>query len=624
MSYPTTDELIGLGISPEKAQEQSSGPAAREGRKYIIQFGSDKNTSYCRINAEMMEVKAPFDGTVVDITIPDPLLGRINSVNSVARGYKIPWELFDTPVQDLKAAKFKRYTENFIRMNIGSRQGTGYPVMNPMKYTDRATYLHNIRMFTRVAKQVNFRGVLMDTERYNSATLWGKYSDMDQTYTYEEYKAAFKSLGEEAMATIMEEFPNCVIVIAVSYEQVELHDTGSLETNNYGLLPSFLDGFHDAAIDPIKIVNFGEEAFSNTTAGDMDYDIRYQNRALLTVCKSKNYDRVHEHGLATAIDYPFSGFDFATDTNNYNSAEQFRTNIGLILERVPRYCFVYSQEPKWYSGTAGVDATPLAYVDALASARADAGIEVVYNPKSIPGCKLYSTAFDLSGANDSAISSWTNQVTGTADFTQSGGNRPVLQTSSLFGTNIPSVKFTSASSQYLTGNSLASNWSGTDAGYWFICVHIGTSDALAADETFFGVGLAGNANTDISFGVSSNERWFGRRTDDAGSTVQLNSIHQASIEAPLYSTAHVFAYRNIGTIGQAFLDNTEVIVRAEQDVGLTTCDQLFIGAAAKNTAIKHNNGQIGAILAGTGIIDDDNLKVACRWLAQRFLITTVL
>lgn len=622
MGYLHKDDLIGVGVPVEKADSIVGSTTIDNGRKYIIQFGSDRTTAYCRTNAAIMESQADFDGTVIDTVIPDTYLGLINGINSITRGYKITWNDMQLPLEDLQAANFKRFTHNFIRLNIGSAQATGYPVTNPFKYTDRATYLHNIKMFARLAKESGMKGLLIDSERYNSSSFWGPYSSLDQTYTFAQYQAAFKSLGKEAMSTIQSEFSDAVIVFAVSYEQVEFHSPVPLHANTYALLPAFLDGFHDAALPPTKIINLGEEAFSNQTGPDYDYDIRYQNRANLTVCHSKNYDAVHEHGLATFLDYPGSGFDFADNTVNYNTAAQFRANLGMMLARVPRFIFVYSQQTKWFSGTWGTDATPKVYIDALASAREDYGIEVVYDAKNLPGCKLYLDAYDLTVANAASISSWTNRVTGTADATQTGGNRPTMETSSLFGTGVPGVKFTVGSSQYFLCNSIASNMTGTDLAYWMIVVQIGLLNDIATDVTYLGFGKAGGANTDISWGLTASERWYARKTDDSGSATQLSGINQTSVEGPLNTEAHVFSFRSDGTTGQGWIDNTENIVKATQDKGLITCDQCFIGAAAKSSALLFHSGQMGAVVYGTGWIDQDDLFVAARKLANRFQITT--
>lgn len=327
--------------------------AIEKQKKYIIQFGGDKNTAYCRANAQQMERQAYFHGTIIDVSLTHPIFGRINSINSIASGHSLTWDLFSVPLDDLKNAQFKRLTQNLIRSNIAAAQGVGIPTIDITDEKHKASYLNNIKMFARFARESRCRGVLFDNEAYNQSTFWAP--GLGKT------EASFNQLGAETMRALVDEYPSALIVIAISYEQVEFHPANL----KYNFLPAFLDGFHDAAPSGVKIVNFGEEAYANKTLADMDYDIRYQLKKNLTFCKSQNYDQVHEHGLATFLDYPGTNFNYLDDTLNYNSIDQFSRNLFMMLERAPRYVFVYTQQPKWYSGVVGVDSMPEGYRKAL-------------------------------------------------------------------------------------------------------------------------------------------------------------------------------------------------------------------------------------------------------------------
>lgn len=351
--------------------------------KYLIAFGGGlNNPAYVRANIATIEASGAFDGMVIEPSIVDPSLGIISAVNSVARTYRLPWELFATttlarqPLVDIRATDFVRFKKNFIRANIGSRQSVGSVIVNPFVQAEFDTYVNNIGMFGRLAEESGEHAVLFDTERYNSSPFWGTYAlrDPGSAHTHAEWKAKMQELGEASMNELDSTFPDGIITIAVSYEQTKQNPTTPPENNNYWLQPSFLDGMHNAAKSSRRIVNMMEDGYSNQTPADFVYDVLYQTRGGLgSTLGSPNYENVHEHGMSTWIDYPGTGFDFVDPSTNYNTPAIFKNNILLAAGSISpagRYVFLYAQQGKWWGGTAGVDAYQAAYVTALAEARA--------------------------------------------------------------------------------------------------------------------------------------------------------------------------------------------------------------------------------------------------------------
>jgi hypothetical protein len=105
--------LLGLTAAAQSGPERDS----LKGKK-LIEWGWDEpDTKFIRENVEKME-QFPFDGLVFDATS--------------GKGDNLAWEVwgskkftpdeFKQAVDDLKATKFSRFTDRFLRVNF-ARQG---------------------------------------------------------------------------------------------------------------------------------------------------------------------------------------------------------------------------------------------------------------------------------------------------------------------------------------------------------------------------------------------------------------------------------------------------------------------------------------------------------------------
>src|SRR5215475_3478426 len=102
-----------VGLSAIAAQP-ASAPA--HGKK-LIEFGWDEpDTAFLRKHIREME-KRPFDGVVFDIIVQDPKgPQRFDQVNWGARRFKM--KELQPAIDDLKASKSYRLTDNFLRLNV--------------------------------------------------------------------------------------------------------------------------------------------------------------------------------------------------------------------------------------------------------------------------------------------------------------------------------------------------------------------------------------------------------------------------------------------------------------------------------------------------------------------------
>lgn len=590
--------------------------ATAKDRKYIIQNGLNPTTNYVATNIETMEQVA-FDGLVIKAQYSDPFLGTVDFQEHVCAPYSIPYTALATPLSEMVGCSFRRFKHNFFRINSAD-PGTVW-LFDKIQTN---AYLHNIRIAARFAKAAGFVGLWIDNEAYNSSIFW-KYSSLPQAYTFAQYQQRYKEVAREAMRLIQVEFPGLEVVLLISYEQLDGVATASLPSNTYGLLPSFLDGLYDAAEPPVTITNYQEQGYANQLQSWFDADFAIQLSANAPHLNSANYDHVNCIGMSTWPDTPGTGMDYVDDTQNYDSAAQFALNLGKALAGVTKYVFVYNQEHfKWWAGTAGVDAVPTVYRTALASARATANIEVVWGYNQIQDVKLALDTSSLSAlANADPVSTYADTSGNSSNATQSGGNRPVYNTTA-FGAGKPGVDFTVASSHYMVANGAAATFTGTSVPFTIICVGDATTGAPAASQRFLGIGKAGTANPDISFGQSSaSKKWVVTRTGDSGTAAQASTDTLADAGSVI-TAPFIYVARSSGTVVQIYVNGVLMVIGAAntfaQSCGLTTHDQLFIGARAQNTVGSYWGGSLGDLVLVKRFMGLDEIRYVSRYMAIKF------
>src|SRR5262249_931382 len=173
--------LAALAIAASGPAAAQSGPAkdSLKGKK-LIEWGWDEpDTKFMRENVEKME-QFPFDGLVFHATS--------------GKGDNLAWEVwgskrftpddFQQAVADLKATKFSRFTDRFLRVNV-----------TPAKvdwFDDDAwaCVVNNFGVAAQVAREGRCKGFMFDTEQYEGVTVFDyrKQKDRDKN-TFADYQA---------------------------------------------------------------------------------------------------------------------------------------------------------------------------------------------------------------------------------------------------------------------------------------------------------------------------------------------------------------------------------------------------------------------------------------------------
>lgn len=337
--------------------------AGEAGPKKLIYYGwGIRDTQYIRDHWQEME-KMPFDGIGIIIAIDrsKPTSGNGATVNQLG------WQLmgkkafqvdeFREAIADLKAAKWRTFTDNFLPASLSAAQSaTGLNWFDDERWRIIA---HNFSVLARVALEGGLKGLILDPEHYNYALF--RYVDQRKQVDrpFEDYVKMARQRGEQVITAIAAHVPDAVLLSLFGYT-LPLSDLQrkKLQEADYGLLPAFYDGLLQAMSAGSHLVDGYEFAYG------------FKQRRQF----HEGYQRIHEKALRlTAVperyrDKVRAGFGLWLDHGrkwDYFTPEEFRGAVKDALEVSDGYVWVYSEGPGFFPPS-GIAA---AYIEAIAAAR---------------------------------------------------------------------------------------------------------------------------------------------------------------------------------------------------------------------------------------------------------------
>ena len=218
--------------------------------KKFIELGWDiPNTSFLREHHREME-NTPFDGVIFKVEIKDDQ-GR--AVGSEAIWDRTPWkqEWLQEPLADLKACKFSRFTDNFVRFNA---------TPGNLDWADDAGWTvlaGKARLCAWLMRAGAMKGIALDFESYGANQF--RY-DPAKGATFEETALLARKRGAQWMQAVAKEFPDAVILClwmnSINFPAGASDNPGAiLATGHYGLLPAFIDGMLDELAPDMILVD---------------------------------------------------------------------------------------------------------------------------------------------------------------------------------------------------------------------------------------------------------------------------------------------------------------------------------------------------------------------------------
>ncbi|MDO8589110.1 MAG: beta galactosidase jelly roll domain-containing protein [Armatimonadota bacterium] len=342
--------------------------------KKIVQYGGEpRDTAYVRQHVAEIE-KVPLDGIAITVIGMD---GSGKSTGSLG------WQLFTKTsfrledcrraVDDLKATKFKRFTENFIVCN-------SHPGQIDWFDPDWSIITHNVACLARVAKQGGCKGLMFDPEMYGEPPTPWSYTKLPENlrkaHTYPEYRDKARQRGREFIRAINKEFPDVVFFTlfgnSLSLEAAHSEARTPYGDSLYTLYSAFLDGILDAATPRTVLVDGHEWSYP------------YRRRAQFVKARkrvlgegkdlSRNPVQFAKHvqaGFAVWSDMGSyrTGWHPEDFRKNYYTPAGLRASLNYALESSDRYVWVYSERLRWW----GESNVPQEYLDALRLAKLGPG-----------------------------------------------------------------------------------------------------------------------------------------------------------------------------------------------------------------------------------------------------------
>ena len=366
-----------------------------EGKK-LIEYGWDCPTPfYIRQHVEEMEQR-PFDGIVIQVkrsrepqhkTPTRDVLGW-----NVFSSTRFKPEEYQHAFEDLKAVKFKKFTENFIQ--VISMPGIDW--FHPG--WDAVT--SNVAVMARLAKEGGCVGLMFDAEQYGDQRIWS-YNSLPEArrseMSREQYAAKVKERGGEFMRAINKEFSGIKILLLVGPTYAV-----TSKNRNYDLLPPFIEGMCLAADPGTEITDGFEQSYGYI--GKKSFQSARDTMLIETRKLFENkeaFDRVMRAGFGLWLDNQSQSASrkgwFADETErNYFQPYQWQTALHNALSYSDRYVWSYSERLDWWTNTT----IGAAYEQATIAARKEPG-QTPTKPSAARAAAALKAA-SLSGYDDTA------------------------------------------------------------------------------------------------------------------------------------------------------------------------------------------------------------------------------
>lgn len=353
MRYVLMLLLLVLTAIPAGAQAQ--------GRKKLIEWGWDEpDTGFLRANIAKME-EYPFDGLVFHVTS--------------AKGGNFTWEMwgdrkftldeFHHSIDDLKATEFRRFTERFLRVNVTPG--------NVDWFQDEAwaVVLNNCGVAAQVAGRGGCKGFMFDVEQYNDSPFdYGKQKHRQQK-SFEEYQAKVRQRGREWIEEVNRHFPEITILLTFGYRIAQPPEGKSRADAPYGLLADFLDGMLQGCSAETKIVDAWEFSYPYKRREQFEQAFKTIKDVSLSWTAAPEKYRSHVaagFGIWMDCGWRQTGWNLEDHSKNHFTPEEFQSSVRAALQISDQYVWIYTEQPRWWTG----ERLPAAYVSALSNARADA------------------------------------------------------------------------------------------------------------------------------------------------------------------------------------------------------------------------------------------------------------
>ncbi len=359
-------------VLPVICPAKGKSPVSRRPKKLIATGWDMPDTRRLRQNLAEME-RRPFDGVVLEV------LGRKENKSTCRLRWAFAdekWQRkwFQPAIDDLRACKFKRLTDNFALFNA-----------NPgsVDWFDDAGWANIVdhwRIAAWVAKQSGLKGLLFDPEPYARDYKQFSYAAQPQhkKHTFDQYRRQARRRGREVMKAVAAEYPNITVF---SYFMNSIHrwalsqakPAAVLEKSAYGLLPAFIDGWFDAGASGVTLVDGCESAYRYNS--DREYLeaavlIKGDAQRLISPANRSRYRAQVQVSYGVYLDAYWNpkSSPWYIDGLGGPRVKRLQSNLAMAMKCSDEYVWVYGEKFRWWP-------TP------------NKGVKSKTWPEAMPGCE---------------------------------------------------------------------------------------------------------------------------------------------------------------------------------------------------------------------------------------------
>lgn len=330
-------------------------PAPHHPREHqrLIQWGH-KTPRLQDIDAYWKQIEAlPFDGIIFDITTP---LDR--------RG--LGWTLFTTPLDNdlLRAIReqfsdkeWGKLSDNFLRVNI---------------YGDALSWeddwqiaLENLEAIARLAHDIGFVGIMLDTEQYGAFDLFDyPAQNAKLPRSYRDYADLAFQHGQVVMQSLQTGYPNISVMTTYGITH-RLPNFGAppLDQHRYGLLVPFLEGMIEVTDDPASLIDAYEGSYLYRTQLEFELAYKWIHAGVIPrLTHTGPYAQIIQAGFGLWID-PYCGEAGLPESGCGFTPDEFLQAVEFALNTSDRYVWIYDEHINWFTG----EGIPLRWWDMMKS-----------------------------------------------------------------------------------------------------------------------------------------------------------------------------------------------------------------------------------------------------------------
>ncbi len=322
-------------------------------RKKLIATGWDRPDSEWLLDHLAEMEKQPFDGVMLELT-GRTAEGKPCVLRSAFSSEKWQPAWFQTNIDQLRACKFKRFTDNFI--TIGANPGD-------VDWFDDAGWrqvVEHWRVAAWIAKQSGCKGILFDPEPYTPPHLQFGYTAQAgrKRHTFNQYAEKARQRGRQVMQAVVKEYPTitlfCYFMNSVSAAATGKADPRpALAAEGYGLYPAMVDGWLDVAPPSVVLVDGCESAYlynSREQFLEAASQMKVACQELVSPENRAKYRAQVQASFGIYLDAYWNpkGSPWYIDGRGGSRVERLRANTSNALAAADEYVWIYGEQHRWW------------------------------------------------------------------------------------------------------------------------------------------------------------------------------------------------------------------------------------------------------------------------------------